>query len=955
MMTKRSSMRINKTLKLLLLAGVLPLSAISNADVRTDGSVGAVQSLSGKMLIPQTLGQVKGQNLFHSFSSFSINPGESAIFTTTDQLQNIITRVTGGSVTTIQGLLQVQAADGSKPHFYLINPKGVVFGEGAVIDVPAGLHISTANYLQFPDGQFHADLKASSSLSAANPEAFGFLGGEKAEVRFSGRTKLVEVAQRPLNLVAGDIVIEDTWLKTLGGEIRVIAVGDAKQVVKNGELPDAKGRIVITDGGLIDSSGGDKTRGGNIAVSGGDIQLGSPDLISFNGIASNATETSGAAGNINVRASGKLSIIAGNSISSSTFGAADAGQVNIQAQNLSIEGHNLTSTGIHSNAEDGKGNAGTVNVRVNDTLYIENGGAIASSTFAQGKAGIVNVSAKNIVLDGKGISTGIVSETSSILSDSGDGGAVNVTASEKITILEGASISASSYTAGNRYKAGSAGQLMVQTKDLLIDGLGDSSTGIRSFTASVGNAGSVQVVASGDLTITGGANITTETNFTGSGGNIRLQAKNLSIDGKGDSNTGIYSNVGTQGRGNAGTINLQIDGNLNLQNGAKISSSTDSYGAGSAGSVTITANTMLIKGSTDPEAPRTEIASAAHANEYDLYSSGSAGAVNLSASDSIVLRDGASISSSTYYKGKAGTVQISAPKLSLLNGAIIQSEAGPDSAGQTGNLQLNVSERFLLDHAQLSIKNQANVAQPEKIQTSSLQVKANALVLDHGEISAASSGNVAASQIQIDFGKSLQLSPGLITTSAVSGNGGAISILGNGLMLLKQGQVSTSVSGLENGNGGNISVTAPVLLLQGAAIQANTAAAKASGGDVGIHVNDILSSRNRLIVGGAPVQFDAQTSKWNLIQAAAADGVSGTISLASPPVDVSASLGRLAPQLIDTTELIADLCRLGDQSSLTVLGRGGLPYSIKQLAQPRISTIPADIGGKPSNSMVPQP
>ena len=65
---------------------------------------------------------------------------------------------------------------------------------------------------------------------------------------------------------------------------------------ENGELPDAKGRIVITDGGLIDLSGGDKTRGGNIAVSGGDIQLGSPDLISFNGIASNATETSGAAG-----------------------------------------------------------------------------------------------------------------------------------------------------------------------------------------------------------------------------------------------------------------------------------------------------------------------------------------------------------------------------------------------------------------------------------------------------------------------------------------------------------------------------------------------------------------------------------------------------------------------------------------------------------------------------------
>ena len=214
---------------------------------------------------------------------------------------------------------------------------------------------------------------------------------------------------------------------------------------------------------------------------------------------------------------------------------------------------------------------------------------------------------------------------------------------------------------------------MVQTKDLLIDGLGDSSTGISPLSLRVWAMLAVCRSSLVATSLSQAAPITTETNFTGNGGNIRLQAKNLSIDGKGDSNAGIYSNVGTQGRGNAGAINLQIDGNLNLQNGAKISSSTDSYGAGSAGSVTITANTMLIKGSADPEAPRTEIASAAHANDYDLYSSGSAGAVNLSAGDSIVLRDGASISSTLTTRGKAGTVQISAPKLSLLNGAIIQS------------------------------------------------------------------------------------------------------------------------------------------------------------------------------------------------------------------------------------------------------------------------------------------
>ena len=80
----------------------------------------------------------------------------------------------------------------------------------------------------------------------------------------------------------------------------------------------------------------------------------------------------------------------------------------------------------------------------------------------------------------------------------------------------------------------------------------------------------------------------------------------------------------------------------------------------------------------------------------------------------------------------------------------------------------------------------------------------------------------------------------LITTSAVSGNGGAISILGSGLMLLKQGQVSTSVSGLENGNGGEHQRHGTcAAVTKERQFKANTAAAKASGGDVGIHVNDI--------------------------------------------------------------------------------------------------------------------
>lgn len=903
------------------------------ADVRTDGSVGAIQALSGKMVIPQTLGQVRGQNLFHSFSFLNVNPGESLSFTSTDNLQNIIARVTGGTASTIQGQLQVQAASGSKPNFYLMNPKGIVFAEGAVIDVPAGLHVTTANYLQFSDGQFHADLQKTSHLSSAAPEAFGFLGGQRSTVKFTGRANLLPVSSREVNLVAGDVVVEDTWLKSYGGEIRVMAVGDAAGLVSSRNTPELKGNITITDGGLLDSSGAKGVNGGNILVSGGDIQIGSPELISFNGISSNATAESGKAGNIMVRATGSLQIIGGNSITSSTHGAADGGSVDIHARNISIVGQNLTSTGIHSNAEDGTGNAGRVNVLVDETLHIENGGAIASSTFADGKAGFVTVMAKNITLDGKGISTGIVSETSSYQSDSGIGGEVRVQASEKISIIEGASISASSYTAGNRYKAGSAGQIFVQTKDLAIDGLGDDDTGIRSFTASVGNAGNITIQASGEVQIANAGNITTATNFLGAGGDIKLSAKNLILDGKGNGRTGIFSNVGTQGSGNAGTLQITVAENLLLKNSAKVSSSTDSYREGSANAVDVSARNILVRGVLDPELPQTEIASAAHASDFDRYSSGNAGAVSVIAKETLSLLDGATISSSTYYKGKAGTVSIESTKLNMDAGAKIISEAGEFSTGQTGNITIRASELMSLDQANISVKNAATVTSPEKILGTSLQIQTNQLHVQASEITAASSGNVAASQIQVGAGQEMRMQSSVITTSAVNGNGGSIRVNGQGSVILQQSQISTSVSGVENGNGGNIQISAPVMVLSNGAIQANTAAPKAAGGDVNIQVSDILSSGNRLRVGGAPVAFDLASSKFNVIQAAAADGVSGLISLASPPIDLSASLSNLMPQLMDTSELITDFCRVSSQSSMTILGRGGLPFSIKGLSR----------------------
>ena len=160
--------------------------------IRTDGSLGrAPQSLTGpQFTIPEALGALRGANLFHSFSIFGIHAGESATFTTaTPGIANVISRVTRRRGVRHQRDAAARRGRG-KPGFFFINPAGVTFGAGASIDVPGAFHVSTADYLKFADGKFYADASASSTLSGAPPEAFGFLGTNRATVELSGGARL---------------------------------------------------------------------------------------------------------------------------------------------------------------------------------------------------------------------------------------------------------------------------------------------------------------------------------------------------------------------------------------------------------------------------------------------------------------------------------------------------------------------------------------------------------------------------------------------------------------------------------------------------------------------------------------------------------------------------------------------------------------------------------------------
>jgi filamentous hemagglutinin family protein len=175
-------------------------------------------------------GTQAGANLFYSLQKLGLSTGEIANFFSSPRVQNILTRVTGGEASLINGLIQVT---GGNSNLYILNPAGIVFGATASLNVPANFSATTATAVQVGNGWFGLNSSVDEIRSLnGNINGFAFtstlpsLGTSPSGVILNQGDLRTNVGQS-VTLVGG-IVVNTGTIATPSGNITIAATPDNK-------------------------------------------------------------------------------------------------------------------------------------------------------------------------------------------------------------------------------------------------------------------------------------------------------------------------------------------------------------------------------------------------------------------------------------------------------------------------------------------------------------------------------------------------------------------------------------------------------------------------------------------------------------------------------------------------------------------------------------------------------
>lgn len=413
----------------------------AQAEIITDGSVGAILSLNGNMQVSADAGQQYHTNLFHSFSTFHIQADETAQFLATPDIENIIVRITGENPSHIYGKLSAPT------HLYLFNPHGFLFTEQAKLDVQGHFHVSSSQQLDFADGgEYHTNLSKKTLLTSAAPQQFGFFNSQI----ILNNTQLIH--NQAISLTAEHIELQNSLIQ--GAAINLTArtiqlensrlSSDMLTTGQGGSIQLQAYDAIELSNSIISSSLGDlfhKAEG-----TGGQIVIETARLLlrQRSGLQTGAfPNTQGQAGDIYIKAD-YLTLQDLSSINSFSSSAAQGGEIQINAQHINLQ-HSLINA---SSANQGA--AG--NLQLNAQHLTLHHTSILSTAALQSGGGNISLNIEQQFLS---LQSAVTAKAQGIH----DGGNISIQ-KPNITVLDQTEILASAY-------AGHGGNIMLQTDFLL--------------------------------------------------------------------------------------------------------------------------------------------------------------------------------------------------------------------------------------------------------------------------------------------------------------------------------------------------------------------------------------------------------------------------------------------------------------------------------------------------------
>ncbi|RLC18581.1 MAG: hypothetical protein DRI57_08210 [Deltaproteobacteria bacterium] len=556
--------------------------------IKTDGSVGSAGSLDlpgPDYRIRAEYGHQAGANLFHSFQQFNIHTDETATFTGPDSVQNIISRVTGGDPSWIDGKLASAAPNAD---IWFLNPAGLIFGPSASLDLPGSFHAGTGDYLRMGENQrFYAQPLHNEVLSVAPPAAFGFLTEVPAPIIIRESTLSVSEG-KALSLSGGGLEMNGTppadnetgeaeyvsGLYAESGEISLVSVASSGEVAPGPggtDLSDpTQGGSFTANHVRIDVSG---KRGGCIFIHAGDIEVTASQVISKTSGDQDGRVTEIHAENMILNESAEIASI--------TEGSGDSGDIALfVADTLTIsDGH---IKGHSFGTEPDAGSGGQIEIEA-DRIILTDKGDIASGTYGLGEAGTITIRVSDtLTISGKNEKpdrTGIKANTHSTLPEAGNGGRVEIEA-DRIIITDGGHVASDTFGAGDSGSVllnawhtleVSGGKIMSMSGIPGGEGTGDEGTSDsqagqdpgatepitnpEDSQMPTGNAGHIEIRAD-QISLTNDAEIATFTTGIGQGGTIHIIAGDMRVS---ESEISAYSQSEEPGAGQAGNIEVESD------------------------------------------------------------------------------------------------------------------------------------------------------------------------------------------------------------------------------------------------------------------------------------------------------------------------------------------------------------------------------------------------------------